>query len=177
MLCTSSFPCSLHKALRRIILQQNCDLCNQRIPQETREMQTETLPFRPGFLTPPRRIVFLSAKWMLPFSPSPSGFPPPRRPSSNDSCIFLPSHCFPALPSSGRIAPPTRQASYLFRSEVRPASRIICRLHLRPIKLLIPSGLKSDRLFRSNGALISDLSIYFSVQVGSQTRLLTLKCM
>ena len=111
------------------------------------------------------------------FFPSPSGFPPPRRPSPNDSCIFLPSHYFPAPPSSGRIAPPTRQASCLFRSEIRPASRIICRLHLRPIKLLIPSGLKSDRLFRANGAPISDLSICFSVQVGSQPRLLTLKCM
>ena len=132
----------------------------------------------------PSRFPHATAPHFLPprkmdasFFPFPSGFPPPRRPSSNDSCIFLPSDCFSAPPSSGRIAPPTRQASYLFRSEVRPASRIICRLHLRPIKLLIPSGLKSDRLFRSNGALISDLSIYFSVQVGSQTRLLTLKCM
>ena len=152
MLCTSSFPCSSHKALRRIILLQNRNLCNQRIPQETRGMQTETLPFRPGCFKRPRRISFLHAKWMLPFSP--------------------------LRPAFRRLAA-LRQTTpvFFFQVTVFPLCHPLGGLLLRSIKLLVSLGRRSVSLFPSKYVPASDPSNFLSAEVGGQTRLWTLKCM
>ena len=104
-------------------------------------MQTETLPFRPGFLTRPSRIFFLSAKWMLPF---PTLRPAFRRPAVH------------------RQTTPV----FFFQVIVFRLRHPLGGPLLRPVKLLISLGRRSVSLFPSKYVPASDPSSFLFAEVG-----------